>query len=144
MKRQKLYSLLLIFGAGILLFRTLRLLTVENGWEILAVWVLVLTFVEMSIDLLCIFYSFRWFFRGSESLQRMSLRAGAAAALFHAFRVVIYAFGRLGPWVGFDRKPAFRQAGEVDLFWVYFASILSVLGVAAVIIIWLRIRKKKN
>lgn len=144
MKRDKIYSSLLIFGAGILLFRTIRLLTVENGWEHLAIWVIVFTFIEMFIDLLCIIFSFQWFFNNYEGLKRISLKFGAAAAIFHAFRVLIYVIGRIGPWINFDLKPQFRQTHNVEMFWVYFASVLSILGIVVVIFIWMKLKKRRD
>jgi hypothetical protein len=131
-------------GACILLFRTIRLLTVENGWEQLAVWVIILTFLEMTIDLLCIIFSFQWLFNSSERVKKISLKFGAAAAIFHAFRVLIYVIGRIGPLRNFDLKPHFRQSQNVEIFWVYFASGLSILGIIIVIIIWLKIKKQRE
>lgn len=144
MNKRKLYSSLLIFGASILLFRTIRLLTIEEGWNILANWVIILTFMEMAIDTLCIIFSFHWLFRDSRKSKVFSLRFGATAAFFHAFRVLIYVLGRTAPFLNFDVKPQFRLEHTADIFWVYFAAILSVLGIFGVIIIWIfRKRDKK-
>lgn len=144
MNKQKIYPSLMILGASILLFRTIRLLTLENGWEILAVWVIALTFIEMFIDISCIFYSWRWLLKNSIPSKSYSLRLGAAAAIFHAFRVLIYVLGRTGPWVNFDVKPQYRTTHQVDLFWVYFAAILSILGVVGVILIYRRIKGSRR
>ena len=144
MNKQKLYSSLLVLGASILLFRTIRLLTLENGWEVLAHWVIVLTFIEMTIDASCILFSFHWLLRNSKSSKSISLRLIASAVIFHAFRVLIYVLGRTGPWINFDVKPQYRSAHDVDMFWVYIAAILSVLGILGVIIIWLAIKRAKR
>jgi hypothetical protein len=144
MKRQKLYSSLLILGASILLFRTIRLLTVENGWEVLAGWVIILTFIEMAIDLFCINFSFKWLFNNNLKSRKYALRLGASAAIFHAFRVFIYLIGRIGPWYNFDVKPQFRSSHDVDMFWVYFAVTLSVLGILGVIVIWIKTKNRKR
>lgn len=144
MIKQRKYASLMILGASILLFRTIRLLTFENGWETLAVWVIGFTFVEMFIDVFCIIFSFQWLFKNSKTSKTISLRLGASAAIFHAFRVLIYVLGRTGPWINFDVKPQFRSAHNVNMFWVYFAAILSVLGVLGVIIIWKIIKKNKK
>lgn len=144
MKKDNIYSSLLILGAGILLFRTIRLLTVENGWNRLAGWVIVLTFTEMAIDALCIIYSFRWQLKHSNPSRSISLRLGATAAIFHAFRVLIYVIGRVGPWYNFDLRSEFRSNRNADMFWVYFAAILSVLGILGVIIIYLLIKRSKR
>jgi hypothetical protein len=55
--------------------------------------------------------------------------------------VSIYVFGRTGPWLNFDIKAEYRAEIASNWFWIYFAAVLSVLGVAGVIIIW-RLRKK--
>jgi len=144
MKKQKLYASLLILGASILLFRTIRLLTFENGWNILVNWVIVLTFIEMAIDTLCIIFSFYWLFKNLRSSKSISLRLGATAAIIHAFRVLIYVLGRTGPWNNFDVKPQFRSTHNVDMLWIYFAATLSVLGIFGVIIIWIVIKKAKK
>lgn len=144
MNRQKIYSSLLILGAGILLFRTIRLLTIENGWNVLAGWVILLTFIEMAIDLLCIIFSSQWLFGNSSGARSISLRLGASAAILHAIRVLIYALGRTGPWINFDVKPEFRSTHDVNMFWVYFASILSFLGILGVIIIWKILKSNKG
>lgn len=144
MKRQKLYAFLLFLGAGILLFRTIRLLTVENGWNVLANWVIILTFIEMVIDALCIIYSIHWLASDSLKSKSHSLRFGAMAAIFHAFRVLIYALGRTNLFTNFDVKTQFRSTHNVEMFWVYFASLLSILGILGVIIIWRIIKKKQK
>lgn len=135
---------MLILGASILLFRTIRLLTIENGWNILANWVISLTFIEMSLDILCIIFSFQWLIRNSKSSISFSLQFGASAAIMHALRVLIYVLGRTGPWINFDVKPQFRLEHTVDIFWVYFAAFLSVLGILGVIIIWMLIKRAKR
>ena len=142
--KRRLYASLLILGAGILLFRTIRLLTIEDGWVTLAGWVIALTFIEMAIDILCILFSFHWLWQNSTKSKKNALRTGAAAAIFHAFRVLIYVLGRTGPWVNFDVKPEYRETHQVDLFWVYFAAILSVMGILGVLIIWAIIRKQRK
>ena len=143
MNKQKLYSLALVLGAAILLFRTIRLLTLENGWITLANWVIVLTFIEMAIDILCIIFSSHWLFKNSDNSKSIALHLGAYAAIFHAFRVLIFVLGRTGPWINFDVKPEFRSMHNVDMFWIYFAATLSILGILGVIIIWLYIERKK-
>lgn len=144
MNKQKLYSLALMLGASILLVRTIRLLTIENGWNTLADWVIVLTFIEMAIAISCIIFSTHWLFRNSNSSKSIALRFGAYAVIFHAFRVLIFVLGRTGPWINFDVKPEFQSTHNVNMFWVYFAAILSVIGIFGVIIIWLTIKRNKE
>lgn len=141
--KEKLYPLLMTLGASILLFRTVRLLFFENGLVTLAVWVILLTVIEAIIDASCIIYSIKWFLKKSDSTVKISLRLGAAAAIFHALRVLIFVIGRIGPWINFDVKPEFRTSVAIDIFWVYFAGSLSALGIIGVIIIWL-LRKKNQ
>lgn len=144
MNKQKRYASLLILGAGILLFRTIRLLTLENGWDILASWVIILTFIEMAIDLLCLIFALQWRVQNSKSARSRALLLGMIAAIFHAFRVLIYVLGRIGPWTNFDVKPQFQSSHDVNLFWVYFAAILSILGLLGVVIIGARIKRKRK
>jgi len=134
----------MILGAGILLFRTIRLLSVEKGWTMLAEWVIGLTFVEMAIDLLCIFFSIQWLLSKEGNNKKFALQLGAAAALFHAFRVLIYVLGRTGPWINFDLKPEYQADHEGNMFWVYFAAILSLVGIVGVIVIWRLIQKARR
>ena len=143
LRRQKLYAALLLLGGGILLFRTIRLLTVENGWETLANWVIALTFIEMLADLICIIYSLKWFINIDLKARSVALKLGAFAAIFHAFRVLIYVLGRTGPWINFDLKQEFRDIHEVNMFWVIFAAVLSVLGIIGVIVIWAVMKNRK-
>lgn len=139
---KKIFPILMILGAGILLFRTILLLFFENGLHSLMIWVIVLTFIEMIIDLTCITFSFKWFLNNQKNNIIKSLRLGASAAIFHASRVLIYIIGRIGPWKDFDIKPDFRATNPVNIFWIYFAAILSILGIIGVFIIWF-FRKKR-
>jgi hypothetical protein len=71
----------------------------------------------------------------------------AAAAIFHALRVLVFVIGRVGPWINFDVRPEHHEAHSDTWTWtgVYFAGIMAVLGVIGVIIIWILIwRAKKN
>ena len=141
MRKQRTYGSLLILGASILLFRTIRLLTVEGGWVELANWVVALTLLEMIIDILCIAYALFWLLAGPGPYKLRALGLGAAATFIHGFRVLIYVLGRTAPFLNFDVKPAYRSSHQVDLFWVYFAAILSILGILGVIIIFRLIRR---
>lgn len=141
-KNEKAFSLWMILGAGILLVRTIRLLVYEEGLIVLALWVKVLTFIEMSIDISCIIFSFKWLLNCTKRNKTISLRLGATVALFHALRVFIYVLGRIGPWKDFDKTSEYRLTGDVNLFWVYFAGILSVAGVLGVLLIGEKIKKE--
>jgi len=141
--KQRIYAFLLILGASILLFRTLRLLFFEQGLEILVLWVIILTILESIIDSCCIIGSLRWLISNDALKATFPLRLGAVAAILHAIRVLIYVLGRTGPWVNFDVKPIYRSSYSFDWFWVWFAAILSVLGVIGVIVIW-RLRRRSK
>ena len=144
MKKHTLYSSLLILGASVLLFRTIRLLTVENGWEVLANWVIILTIIEMAIDIACLGFSLQWLISNKLNSKSKALRYGAVAAIFHAFRVLIYVLGRTDLLLNFDVKPQFKSTHEVNMFWVYFAAILSILGILGVVIISIIMRRKNK
>ncbi|MFC2026783.1 hypothetical protein ACFLUX_02280 [Chloroflexota bacterium] len=141
--RQRIYAFLLIFGASFLLFLTLRLIFFEQGLEYLVLWVIILTIVEFIIDSSCIIGSLRWFISNDTKKATLPLQFGAAAAILHAIRVLIYVLGRTGPWVNFDVKPIYRSSYSFEWFWVWFAAILAVLGVIGVIVIWILRRQAK-
>ena len=144
MNKKKVFPLLLTLGAVVLVFRTIRLLFFENGLHSLMLWVIILTFIEMIIDLSCIFFSLKWFFKNNGKDVIISLKLAASAAIFHAFRVLIYVLGRVGPWQDFDLKPELRANHTANMFWVIFAAVLSISGVAGVFIIRFILKKKKT
>lgn len=139
--KQRIYAFLLMLGASILLWRTLQLMFVEQGLEILVLWVISLTIVEFIIDFSCIIGSLRWLISNDALKATLPLQLGAAAAILHAIRVLIYVLGRTGPWLNFDVKPMYHSSYSFGWFWVWFAAILSVLGVIGVIVIW-RLRRR--
>ena len=138
--RQRIYALLLILGASVLVSRTLRLMFAEQGLEILVLWVIILTIVEFLIDISCIIGSLRWLISNDALKATFALQLGAAAAIFHAIRVLIYVLGRTGPWVKFDVKPIYHSSYTFEWFWVWFAATLAALGVIGVVLIW-RLRR---
>ena len=141
--KQRIYAFLLILGASILLFLTLRMMFVEQALEILVLWVFLLLIVECLIDISCIVASLRWLISNDELKATFPLQLGAAAAILHAIRVLIYVLGRTGPWLNFDVKPIYHSSYSFNWFWVWFAAILSVLGVIGVIVIWILRRRAK-
>jgi len=142
--KQRIYAGLLIIGAGILLFRTLRMIFVENAFEILVLWVFLLLIIELLVDISCILSSLRWLISGDPIKASLPLRFGAAATILHAVRVLIYVLGRTGPWVNFDVRPEYLSSYTFNWFWVWFAGILSVLGIIGVIVIWMLRRRAKT
>jgi len=142
--KQRLYALLLILGSSILIYRTLSMMLLENAFEILVWWVVFLLIAEFLIDLACFAASFRWYIKNAPEKGVLPLRLGAAAAILHAIRVLIYVLGRTGPWINFDVKPVHHATYTFEWVWVYFAATLAILGVIAVIIIWQIIRQRRK
>ena len=143
--RQRLYASLLALGACILLYRTITMVS-QGALDILALWVSILLFVEMLIDFSCFLTTIPWWISRDRAKAKIPLRLGAAAAIFHALRVLVFVIGRVGPWINFDVRPEHHAAHAETWTWtgVYFAAIMAVLGVIGVIIIWLLIRRAKK
>lgn len=143
---QRVYSFFLALGASILLFRTLRLTFFEGGFEQLVLFCVVLTFVEMVFDVLCLVFSISWLVSSDSRNSSVPLRLGAIATIIHFVRVLIFVLGRTPMFHNFDVKAEYHKAYTMDLFWVVFAMTLSVLGVAGVVIIGIVIKRnsKKN
>jgi len=142
LSRQRVYALLLMLGASILLFMTIRMMAAEQAFELLVPWVIALLIAEFLIDLGCFLAAVRWFVSGKRASGKLPLRLGASAALLHALRVLVYVLGRTGPWINFDVKPEHHEAYTFEWFWVYVAATLAVLGVIGVMVIWQIIRIK--
>ena len=134
--RQRLYASLLALGASILLFRTIRMVMVEDAFNVLLWWVFALLVLELLIDLGCIAGSVRWLASGNKKKASLPLKLGATATILHALRVLIYLSGRVGPWKNFDLKPEFHSTEKVEMFWLYFAGVMSVAGIIGLIAIW--------
>jgi hypothetical protein len=143
--KQRLYASLLFLGACILLFRTITMI-VQGSLGILVLWVSVLLIAELLIDLSCAAFSVVWWIHNDSSKDRIPLRLGAAAAILHAFRVLIFVIGRHGPWVNFDVRPEHQALHYTSwsIGGVYFAAIMSLLGVIGVVIIWQYRRRVKK
>jgi len=142
MSKQRIYATLLVLGSGILLFRTIHMLA-NDAYDYLVLWVFILLIAELLIDATCLISSVWWWITNNPYDDSFPLRFGAAAAILHAIRVLIYVLGRTGPWINFDVRPEHQALHHLrwTWFWVYFAAILSILGVIGVIVIW-RLRKK--
>lgn len=143
--KQRIYSTLLILGACVLLFRTVTMI-VQGNLEILVFWVSFLLILEMLIDLSCIIASIPWWISRDKTKDRLPLRIGAAAAILHAIRVLIFILGRTGPWIDFDVRPEHRALHDTrwSWGWVWFAAIMAVLGIIGVIVIWTVRRRKRS
>lgn len=142
--KQRIYASLLFLGAGILLYRTITMLS-QGAMEILVLWVSALLIAELLIDALCMITTVVWWITNDSTKDRLPLRFGATAAILHAIRVLIFLLGRVGPWYDFDVQPVKRAMHGERWSWnqVWFASILSLLGIIGVIIIW-QFRKRKK
>jgi hypothetical protein len=135
--RQRVYAALLALGACVLLFRTVTMLAAEGAVGVLMPWVFGLLVAELLLDATTLLGSVRWWLSGAEACDRLPLRTGAAAAILHAVRVLIFVLGRTGPWINFDVRPEQRALHAERWSWgrVYFAAVLSVLGVLCVVVI---------
>jgi hypothetical protein len=145
LSKQRIYASLLILGACILLFRTIVM--VSQGYlAILIFWVSALLIAEMLVDAACLATSIRWWIADDKKYDSIPLRFGAAVAILHAIRVLVFILGRIGPWIDFDVRPVHRALHHTrwSPWQLYFAGILSVLGVIGVIVIWTCRRRAKN
>ena len=140
--QQRLYAFLLALGACILLYRTTTMIC-QGSLNILALWVSIMLIIEMVIDLSCLLSTIPWWISQDRARAKIALRLGAAAAIFHALRVLVFVIGRVGPWINFDVRPEHVASHGATWTWagVWFAAIMSVLGLAGVIIIWILIRR---
>jgi hypothetical protein len=143
--RQRIYASLLILGACILLFRTIVMAS-QGALSFFVWWVATLLLAEMLLDAACLSSSIRWWVANDKKYDTIPLRFGAAAAILHAFRVLIFVVGRVGPWIDFDVKPLQRamHSARWSPWELYFASIMSVLGLIGVGIIWANRRRAKK
>ena len=133
----RLFPVLLILGAGILFYRTVAMIS-NNALDFLVGWVAFLLIVELMLDVMCIVGTIPWLATGSNQEASHPLRIGAACTVLHAVRVGIFVLGRLEPWKDFDVRPEYRYNHHERWNWfqVYFAGILSVLGLVGAAIIW--------
>ncbi len=142
--KQRLYSGLILAGVSILLFRTLRMVLVEQAFEILVEWVYTLLILEFMIDLACLLAALRWFVLSKWKYASSAMKLGAWAAILHAFRVAIYVLGRTGPWVNFDVNPQYHASYTFDWFWIYFAGGFSILSLVGLYVTWRLWRQYKS
>jgi hypothetical protein len=119
----------------------------QGALDILVLWVSAVLIAEMLLDSACLLSSIKWWIANDRKYDSIPLRLGAAAAILHAFRVLIFVLGRIGSWLDFDVRPAHRALHSTrwSMGQVYFAAIMSVLGLIGVLIIWtIRRRAKKK
>jgi hypothetical protein len=139
------YATLVFLGACILLFRTI-VLFIQGAMVWMMLWVASLLLAEFLLDAAFLLGSVRWWVTQSEEHSSFPLKTAAAAIILHAIRVLIYVLGRVGPWKDFDIKPEHRALPAVDwnLGEVYFAAIMSVLGIIGLLIIWRNRRRSRT
>jgi hypothetical protein len=144
MSKQRLYASFLILGACILLFRTIMLVA-GGSLSVLVLWVSFLLILEMLIDTGWLVSATAWLISGEKAKASITLKLAAAAIILHAIRVLIFVMGRVGPWVNFDVRPEQRllHYNRWTWFGVYFAAIMSVLGVLGVVVVW-RLRRRSS
>jgi len=133
--KQRVYAAFFSIGAGILLIRTI-IMVMQGALSELVPMAAGLLLIEMMLDVGWIISSIWWFITKKRENKRMTLRLAAIAIVIHALRVLIFVMGRLGPWIDFDYKPAYRPLPYTEWGWLYFAAIMSVLGVIGVLIVW--------
>lgn len=134
---QRIYAGLLFAGAALLWSRTI-IMMVQGALEILTWWVSALLILEALIDLGCMAASWHWFRKASPKYAQAPLQLGAAAAILHAIRVLIFVLGRTALLMNFDVRPAHRALHDTrwSWGWLYFAAAMSVLGIIGVWAIW--------
>jgi hypothetical protein len=132
-----MFAFLLGLGACVLLFRTISMLS-GGALQVLMPWVSALLLTELAIDVGVLGWAVHWWSKASAEYDSIPLRLGAAAAILHAVRVLIFALGRVEPFLNFDVRPEYWADHAERWSWaqVYFASTLSVLGVLGVLVIW--------
>jgi hypothetical protein len=145
LSRQRLFATLVFLGAGFLFFRTIVMLT-QGAMVWMVPWVAILLLAECVLDATILLGAVRWWITCDEEHARFPLRTTAAAVFLHAGRVLIYVLGRVGPWIDFDIRPEHRAiySSRGSMGWVYFAAIMSVLGILGVIVIWRNRRRSKK
>jgi hypothetical protein len=135
--KQHLYVSLLALGAGILLYRA-GMMVYEGALGVLVVWVSALLVVEILADVGCLLASILWWLDKDKINFIIPLRFGIVATLTHAFRVLIFVIGRIGPWIDFDVRREHWALHNTRWDWggLYLAAILAGVSLIGVFIIW--------
>jgi hypothetical protein len=144
--KQRLYASLLIMGSAFLLYCTIHMV-LKGSLLRLQWWVSMLLIIEMALDLGWMVAAIFWFRNSDPHKDKLPLRLATAAILVHAMRVLIFVLGRTGPWVNFDVRHEYLAIHPEICSWagVWFAGIMSLLGVLGVIIIWrIRVHRRKS
>jgi hypothetical protein len=136
MSKQRIYASLMALMAGILLYRTILMIS-QGALHTLVPWVAFLLVVELLVDLSCLVGAIFWWIKNDKKYDRVPLKLISTAMILHFVRMAIFVAGRSGPWIDFDLRPGNRAINDVHwtLPWVYIASVFSVLGLIGAIVI---------
>jgi len=98
--------------------------------------------MELVLDAASVAASVRWAVTNVSRNRVLPMRLAAAAIIVHAARVMIFVLGRLRPFKDFDVRPEHRADHDQTWNWgqVYFAAVMSALGVVGVAVVRKRIR----
>jgi hypothetical protein len=144
--KERFYASLLVMGSAILLYLAIQMVA-DGSLMRLQWWVSMLLIMEMALDLGWMLVAMFWFRNGDPMKDRLPLRLATAAILLHAIRVLIFVLGRTGPRTNFDIRPEYLaiHPETPGRAMIWFASIMSALGVLGVIIIWrIRVHRRSN
>ena len=138
---QQLYAAGLLSGACILIYRCCSMLL--NGVVGILVPLVASTIVlELICDVTCAVFCIGWLYSKDSSnyCSNCALVWGARCAVLHAFRVAIFAIGRIPntPLTDFDVREDQRRDHSTRWNWnqVCFASTLSICGL--IVTWWIR------
>jgi len=142
--RQRIYATLLAAGALFLFTRTVIMIA-GGSLTILVIWVAALLVAECVLDLTWLIASMRWWWTGKEMHSTLPLRLAGSSILLHVSRVLVFALGRVGPWIDFDVRPEERAVHVERWTWgeVRFATVMSLLAVLGVVTVWYLRRRKR-
>lgn len=143
--RHRTYATLLAMGAGLLLYRTLEMISAD-AMSTLVPWVSALLVVELIIDAITVVVCLTWAATVKHEHIRTVIRATTTVVVLHAVRVAIFILGRIGPWVDFDVRPEARAMHATRWSWgeVYFAGTMAALSVILLGIFWFHWRRGRQ
>lgn len=132
-----------LVGGGISILLVRAVVLIRGSRRILARWVVDLAVAELALDTATLAASMRWWSTGAPRHGRLARRLAAAAIVLHAVRVLIFVLGRLRPFKDFDVRPDQRSGHDQRWSWgqVWFAGVMSVLGVIGVVVVRRRGRR---
>lgn len=143
--RHRTYATLLSAGAGLLLYRTVAMIS-AGAMNTLVPWVGALLVVELITDAITLVVCLTWAATGKHEHIRTVIRATTTVIVLHAIRVAIFVLGRTGPWVDFDVRPEARATHATRWSWgeVYFAGTMAGISVVLLGVFWLYWRRRRQ